>query len=772
MKSKMVETKFTKVYFRIFPMERMVWDYVKILDDHKTIYIRCLQELAKSKENVIPTFWTFQTDQVFYNNSQKEVYDSVITDVLDNISQGQDVIITAYGQTGTGKSLTISGLHHSYEDRGILPRLIPDLFRMKKTATATRNDIKMCIQVSFVEISRSTIVDLLKPYPNLENSLKNISKIKVRNEDEVYKLIFRGEGRKEYSENSPYPSHLCSSICTFYITTRNVAMQNNQLSQCKLHIVDLAGTDTMGNFSCFFKNPHEIGRGNLAKTQLEQFFLVLSADIPEQIKVKYRLNPIIQYLGTSLSNSSVLRFIGHIRVEREDLLLTISMLRFGELIGGLKASKYEIKTDNNEVSLEKMHQLQEELKTFKIENKYNSILMHQDLARSLNEERFAHVQRTVNEYLQNKITELTLLNVCEANIALEILKLMCKKCEGEKVKDAFPAKLKKLPSSSNKIHPKSSRGSTKTSSTSTVTNKINEEKEKERMNMAKSRSALSSVKISRDTVPSLRDSSSKTRSKTSSTSLLRRSLTERRKSQSSASNRESRPKSKSDSVLMPDEIPPEYGEAWGLYMKEKIEEYRNFVELYERNELDAKTSYKLYLTELDNLRQIKTQIDKFKKIFLHQAKMTREFQNMDLRDEHGELIPSEFERCCLEEMRKAEREHADKQEVVLRSQSELKMYINICKQVKRELKENFDQYCREKYQMPLIESLVDDVTMLNIEDIFEEAEEEELKETKADNVKTVENKEMKEFERFKFLTANEKRKRKLYQMKHKEWIWY
>lgn len=38
-------------------------------------------------------------------------------------------------------------------------------------------------------------------------------------------------------------------------------------------------------------------------------------------------------------------FVGHIRVSREDLLVTISMLRFGELIGGLKATKYELRVD-------------------------------------------------------------------------------------------------------------------------------------------------------------------------------------------------------------------------------------------------------------------------------------------------------------------------------------------------------------------------------------------------------------------------------------------
>lgn len=79
----MAERKYTKIYFRIFPMEKMLWDYLKILDDHRTIYIRCLQQLAKSKEHMMPTFWTFRTDSVFFQNTQKQIYDGVMPEVLD-----------------------------------------------------------------------------------------------------------------------------------------------------------------------------------------------------------------------------------------------------------------------------------------------------------------------------------------------------------------------------------------------------------------------------------------------------------------------------------------------------------------------------------------------------------------------------------------------------------------------------------------------------------------------------------------------------------------
>ena len=87
--------------------------------------------------------------------------------------------------------------------------------------------------------------------------------------------------------------------------------------------------------------------------------------------------------------------------------------------------------------------------------------MHQDLAKSLSGERFAHIERTVNEYLQNKITQLTLLNVCDINIALEILKMICKKFEEEKTMErdsiVSATKPKRSSSGSNKVLKKRKR---------------------------------------------------------------------------------------------------------------------------------------------------------------------------------------------------------------------------------------------------------------------------------------------------------------------------
>jgi hypothetical protein len=81
--------------------------------------------------------------------------------------------------------------------------------------------------------------------------------------------------------------------------------------------------------------------------------------------------------------------------------------------------------------------------------------------------------------------------------------------------------------------------------------------------------------------------------------------------------------------------------------------------------------------------------------------MTREFQQANKYSESGEIILSEFEKCCMKELESSKQEQLEMQELVLKCQAELKAHINICKEVKKELKNSFDEFCKEKYQMPV-----------------------------------------------------------------------
>lgn len=76
--------KNAKIFVRVLPLEKMCWEHVKILDDNKTIYVRYLQDFERGNEDKVASYWNFQTDGVFYNTTQKDIYETIkIPDLLE-----------------------------------------------------------------------------------------------------------------------------------------------------------------------------------------------------------------------------------------------------------------------------------------------------------------------------------------------------------------------------------------------------------------------------------------------------------------------------------------------------------------------------------------------------------------------------------------------------------------------------------------------------------------------------------------------------------------
>ena len=51
------------------------------------------------------------------------------TNIIENVLEGYNGTIFAYGQTGTGKTHTMTGIEHDPEEKGIMPRSFEDVFK-------------------------------------------------------------------------------------------------------------------------------------------------------------------------------------------------------------------------------------------------------------------------------------------------------------------------------------------------------------------------------------------------------------------------------------------------------------------------------------------------------------------------------------------------------------------------------------------------------------------------------------------------------------------
>jgi kinesin family protein 3/17 len=76
----------------------------------------------------IPKVFTF--DSVYdWNSEQENVFTETAFTICENVIQGYNGTIFAYGQTGTGKTFTISGVPKDPVLKGIMPRAFENIFQ-------------------------------------------------------------------------------------------------------------------------------------------------------------------------------------------------------------------------------------------------------------------------------------------------------------------------------------------------------------------------------------------------------------------------------------------------------------------------------------------------------------------------------------------------------------------------------------------------------------------------------------------------------------------
>ena len=104
---------------------------------------------------------SFSFKHVFTQSSnQEEVYCIVGEKMVDKFLEGYNGTIFAYGQTASGKTYTIEGSPRSYDERGLAPRIIADVYK-RLEERKEKEDVSL--NVSFMEIYQDTAYDLLNP---------------------------------------------------------------------------------------------------------------------------------------------------------------------------------------------------------------------------------------------------------------------------------------------------------------------------------------------------------------------------------------------------------------------------------------------------------------------------------------------------------------------------------------------------------------------------------------------------------------------------------
>lgn len=204
---------------------------------------------------------TYQFDKVFSQAAdQAIVFDEVVSPILSEMLGGFNCTIFAYGQTGTGKTYTMSGdMTESCglltDAAGIIPRVFQSLFRKLEADGA-----ECTVKCSFIELYNEELRDLLAQDESVklkiydDTNKKNQGATLVQGMEESHitnaasgiKLLQKGSLRRQVAATKcndlSSRSHTVFSITTY--VKRQLEDVEDYICSGKLNLVDLAGVRT------------------------------------------------------------------------------------------------------------------------------------------------------------------------------------------------------------------------------------------------------------------------------------------------------------------------------------------------------------------------------------------------------------------------------------------------------------------------------------------------------------------------------------------------
>lgn len=267
------------------------------------------------------------------NSRQEDVFDFSIRNTVDDILNGYNGTVFAYGQTGAGKSYTMMGADiDDATSKGIIPRIVEQIFASIMSSPAT---IEYTVRVSYMEIYMEKIRDLMAPHnDNLpiheEKSrgvyVKGLLEIYVSSVAEVYEVMRRGGlARATAATNMNQESSRSHSIFVVTVTQKNIETGSAKSGQ--LFLVDLAGSEKVGKTGASGQTLEEAKKINKSLSALGMVINALTDT--KSTHVPYRDSKLTRILQESLGGNSRTTLIIACSPSSYNAEETLSTLRFG-----------------------------------------------------------------------------------------------------------------------------------------------------------------------------------------------------------------------------------------------------------------------------------------------------------------------------------------------------------------------------------------------------------------------------------------------------------
>lgn len=212
---------------------------------------------------------------------------------------GYNCTIFAYGQTGTGKTYTMTGdlteSHGSYSDTaGIIPRVLYNLFSHLEAEGG-----EYTVKCSFLELYNEELRDLLSIDDNVQVKIFDDSSKKkaiiiqgmeetfIRSAEEGSRLLKHGSHKRQVAATKCNDlSSRSHTVFTITVHVKETSEDGEEILRTgKLNLVDLAGSENVGRSGAENKRAREAGMINQSLLTLGR---VINSLVDKATHVPYR----------------------------------------------------------------------------------------------------------------------------------------------------------------------------------------------------------------------------------------------------------------------------------------------------------------------------------------------------------------------------------------------------------------------------------------------------------------------------------------------------
>ncbi|KAI5057401.1 hypothetical protein GOP47_0027416 [Adiantum capillus-veneris] len=297
----------------------------------------------------------FTFDKVFGTQSQqKDLYDQAIVPIVNEVLEGFNCTIFAYGQTGTGKTYTMEGAGRNSRngelppDAGVIPRAIKQIFD-----TLELQNAEYSVKVTFLELYNEETTDLLapedisklmddkrKPLSLMEDGkggviVRGLEEVIVTNSVEIFNLLDRGSSKRRTAETLlNKQSSRSHSIFSITIHIKEATPEGEELIKCgKLNLVDLAGSENICRSGAREGRAREAGEINKSLLTLGR---VITSLVEHLGHVPYRDSKLTRLLRDSLGGRTKTCIIATVSPSVHCLEETLSTLDYAQRAKSIK----------------------------------------------------------------------------------------------------------------------------------------------------------------------------------------------------------------------------------------------------------------------------------------------------------------------------------------------------------------------------------------------------------------------------------------------------